>query len=260
MNLKKAKTLLRKIDVLMTTIAEDDQVSRLEKDLLLSYVKNLYDSLLQESEMVSYPSPITKTTTNQVTAPPPPIVPEQKVPDLPKIESTKVEIPAINEIPPINSELEAIKEEVVIPEPKVVETPIVEEKVMKTPIIEKEIEAPAPIIKKVEKINTPVVNSSIAAIFDIEESNDLSGKLSARPISDLTKSMGLNEKIFTVKELFGNENDIFTKTMSTLNDFNSFEEAKNYLVSNVADKYDWASDGKIKKAQTFIKLIKRRYN
>ena len=251
MNLKKAKTLLRKIDVLMNTIAEDDQVSRLEKDLLLSYVKNLYDSLLQESEMVSYPSPITKETKSQFTPPPSYAAPEPKAQDLPKIESTKVEIPPINEIPAIQSEPEPTKEEV-MPESKVKETPIAEEKI--------ETPAPSPIIKEVEKINSPVINSTIAAIFDIEETNDLSGKLSARPIADLTKSMGLNEKIFTVKELFGNENDVFAKTIDTLNGFKTFDEAKSYLASNVADKYDWASDGNIKKAQTFIKLVKRRYN
>jgi len=252
MNLKKAKTLLRKIDVLMTTIAEDDQVSRLEKDLLLSYVKNLYDSLLQESEIVSYPSPVTKETKSQVTAPPSYTAPLHKAPELPKIESTKVEIPAVNEISPEKKVAEPIKEEAPVPEPKVEAKPIVEEKI--------DSPAPSPIIKKVEKINSPVMNSTMAAIFNIEETHDLSGKLSARPIADLRKSMGLNEKIFTVKELFGNENDVFTKTMDTLNGFNSFEEAKSYLALNVAEKYDWASDGKIKKAQTFIKLVKRRYN
>jgi hypothetical protein len=202
--------------------------------------------------MVSYPSPITKETKSQVTPPPSYAAPEPKVQDLPKIESTKVEIPTINEIPAITEEAKPVKEEVVIPEPRVQEKPIVEEKV--------EAPSPSPVIKEVEKINSPAGNPAVAAIFDIEETNDLSGKLSARPIADLTKSMGLNEKIFTVKELFGNENDVFAKTMDTLNGFKSFEEAKSYLVSNVADKYDWASDGKIKKAQTFIKLVKRRYN
>ena len=41
------------------------------------------------------------------------------------------------------------------------------------------------------------------AIFEEKPITELSDKLSQTPISDLTKAMGISERIFTVNELFG---------------------------------------------------------
>jgi len=87
---------------------------------------------------------------------------------------------------------------------------------------------------------------------------ELSEKLSTLPISDLTKAMGLNEKIFTIKELFGDDQDLFNETMNQLNGLSSFEEAKSTLVK-IADRFEWTDKKKKKKAKNFIKLISRRY-
>ena len=71
--------------------------------------------------------------------------------------------------------------------------------------------------------------------------------------------MSINERIFTLKELFGNEEEVFKTTLNELNGLSNYEEAKNYLAEKVVDKYDWVNDSKIKKAKNFIKLVKRRY-
>ena len=80
------------------------------------------------------------------------------------------------------------------------------------------------------------------------------------PIKDLTKAMGLNEKIFTINELFGGDGKAFDTALKTLNTFNSFEQAKAYLSENFAGQYKWNSRSKKKKAINLIKLVKRRYN
>ena len=228
-------------------------------------MKDLYDSLLQESQMVSFPS----TISNGKSESRPPVVPTPPAPEIPKVESTSAIIPPINEIPEIVEEVQPV-EQVQPPQkeqPIIVDEPVAEIKTPEVhipepelPKVEEIIEPAKPIIKKVEEIKSPVMSSAVAAIFDIEESNDLSGKLSSTPVSDLTKAMGLNDKILTLKELFNNQNDVFDKTMSTLNGLNSFDEAKSYLAENVVPKYDWSDSSKIKKAQRFIKLVKRRYN
>jgi len=71
--------------------------------------------------------------------------------------------------------------------------------------------------------------------------------------------MGLNEKIFTVNELFGGNNAEFQNTMVALNGLGSYDEAKSVLMGSVANKYGWGEPGKLKKARNFIKLVQRRY-
>lgn len=70
--------------------------------------------------------------------------------------------------------------------------------------------------------------------------------------------MGINERIFTQQELFGNNQAHFSKNIEGLNKCQSFDEAKQYLVDNVIYKYDWVAEPKIKKAATFIKFIKKK--
>jgi len=47
--------------------------------------------------------------------------------------------------------------------------------------------------------------------------------------------------------------------MASLNKLDSLEQARDYLVTNVAIDQNWASKDKIKKVANFVKLISRRY-
>ncbi len=132
------------------------------------------------------------------------------------------------------------------------------------PIPEPEEVVPEPVVEQVapqpqRKVPT-AVNAELTELFQTEKISELSDKLSFSPISDLTKAMGLNEKIFTVNELFEGNNAEFQNLMVALNGLNSYDEAKSVLMSSVATKYEWSKPGKMKKARNFIKLIQRRYN
>lgn len=110
---------------------------------------------------------------------------------------------------------------------------------------------------KPEKLQIP---EELLELFDINVSAELSDRLANAPIADLTKAMGINEKMFTVKELFGGNQDEMNNILSALNGLNQFDEAKEVLMHSVAQKYNWTNSDKIKKAKNFIKLVKRRYN
>ena len=157
----------------------------------------------------------------------------------------------------------AVKEVVAAP---VVVAPVVEEVVIEEVIEEVEEEhvhddEPEEIVVAEQaEPELPQLNAELLALFDEEDGTDLSDKLASRPIKTLTKAMGINEKIFTVKELFGGDQKEFDNMMVALDGLASFEDAKQVLAGSVAEKYEWASDKKIKKASTFIKLVRRRYN
>lgn len=106
-----------------------------------------------------------------------------------------------------------------------------------------------------------ILNEDHEDILDVDNNqNELSDRLSEQPISDLTKAMGINERMLTINELFDGNNQVFKDAISKLNSLNSFEEAKSYISVHLIEQFGWVHPKKRKKAKVFIKLVKRRFN
>lgn len=113
--------------------------------------------------------------------------------------------------------------------------------------------------QEVKEAKSPSFSDEMMEIFAETQINEVSDRLSMTPIADLTKAMGINEKIFTVRELFDKDQERFMSTMSHLNSCVNFEEAKQYLMHGIASENGWDEPSKSKKAANFIKLVQRRY-
>ncbi|MFQ5448044.1 MAG: hypothetical protein ACE5FF_14045 [Saprospiraceae bacterium] len=238
MDLQKAKILLEKINALYNSMSADEKnISNIERDLMKSYVQQFYDTLLAGAEAAPKQTPapveIIKTT---------PKVSLRKQAPPPKAE----EVAKAPEVTPVRPAPAPEKE---APRPK------------------KEAPAPTPVVTKPaapSPIPVPLPNTKVSAgleeLFSFGSAKELSEKLSELPITDIKKAMGLNERIFTVNELFGGKQAAFDETLNALNQLKSFEEAKQYLMQNAATQFDWAAKTRKNKAKTFIKLVKRRFN
>ena len=150
-------------------------------------------------------------------------------------------------------------------EEKVVEEKVVEEVIIEETVTEQET---SEVSQEIEVDESPSSNGEsavrtndedIAALFVSSTASELSEKLSAMPINDMKKAMGINERIFTINEMFGGDRDLFNDTMDKLNSFSSFDEAKDFLLEHVARKYEWNRPENHKKVKQFIKLVQRRY-
>lgn len=231
MDLLKAQIILEKINTLYKNISIDSNVSAIERDLMLSYIRNLYETFLEdETHSAARKFSDSRKSEPVVVAP----VVEEKIEPTPRPKARVVELP------------DSLKE-YTAPSPS--------QKPAPTP-------KPEPIVEHVAPTPTPkpiVVEKEHEVLFEQKEAKELSEKLSEMPIRDLKKAMGLNEKILTINELFGGDNKAFDKALGDLNGLSTFAEAKNYMSENLAAKYDWSSKEKKKKAQIFIKLVKRRY-
>ena len=254
MNYKQFEIILEKINRLYKTISLDkNSNSSIEHDLLKSYIRNLYETMLEEGSDISAP-PVKKQEVVQ--------------------QATKVE-------PRIEQPYEAPREQVVqVDEAALAARSKVEENARRAAqILEnqghvnqqptytqpKEVVPPPPPVAQ----PTPPpaqeyqVHSNggdeIMDLFKHKEAKELSERLGAAPITDLSRALGVNEKIFTINELFGGNRELYDRTVSLINGMNSFEEAKDYLIQNVARTYDWASNTNRKKAKVFIKLVRRRF-
>lgn len=102
-------------------------------------------------------------------------------------------------------------------------------------------------------------NIEIEELFYFQEARELSDRLSLSPIADLTKALGINDRLLTVNELFGGDYAFFDESFRKLNSMSTFEEAKSYLKDNVVQDQDWLNPVKKERAKRFIKFIKRRY-
>lgn len=235
MDLARAKILLDKINRLYKSMSLDEEnVAPIEEDLMRDYIKQLYATFLVESDLRV---PVkTRKTAPKATYTPPPTPKVKKVvapPPPPPVVVEEVEIP------------EVVVEEAVTPPPP----PMVVETV---PVV-----APTP---KRKATPSYTVDPEHSDLFSLNmETKELSEKLGQTRISDLNNAMGLNERIFTVNELFGANNSLYRNVISDLNGLSSFEEAKAYLSANVAEAHNWTHKSKRNKAKNFIKLVRRRY-
>jgi hypothetical protein len=156
-------------------------------------------------------------------------------------------------------------EEIIISTPTVAESHHVDEKTevatseeksaMMIQEIHTSIEVNAPTTDAIDDID----KQEVEELFYIQEAKELSDKLSLSPISDLTKALGINDRLLTANDLFGGDYTFFDESFKKLNSLHTFEEAKQYLIDHVVKDKDWLNPQKKEKAKRFIKFVKRRY-
>lgn len=233
MDLQQAKIVLNKINALYKNMSSDaGGVSSIEKDLMLSYIRQFYDAFLEGENGKAKPARVHKTPK----VAPPPVV------ETPKVEPPKKEYkpPKIIEIP---DSLKDLNQDTPAPPP---------------PPPPKPKPMPKPTPKAAPKVEASANAVDIDSLIDFKEAKELSEKLSARPIRDLSKALSINDKLLFANELFGKNQGVLSQALDQLNQFNRFEEAIPAL-SELAGQFDWLDKEKKHSATEFIKLVKRRY-
>jgi len=233
MNLAKSKVILKKINTLHDNIVLGEGMSKIEKDLFLDYIKELYEIVLDGKQKKEKKGKKALDAEYKRS--------HEKVEKKEEVKDVVVNA-VIEEVPDLN-----------IPE-------------LRTSVPSKTSAAMPNGIhsdgssKTSDDVTITTIDPEISALFDEELIDKTAYRFSQTPISDITKAMGINERILTVNLLFNKDQQDFNYVATKLNYFNSFEEASNYLRSEVAGKYDWANNAKKSKAIEFIKLIRRKYN
>lgn len=273
MNFKKVDKQISKIQNLLSNVREDGKVSKIERDLLKNYIQDLYTLVLPKGQATKeIPEPIEKIVVAEkepevqekiVVATPSPRVKPQPIAPQVVIKPEPVEIPAPVQTVAPEPIVETVAQPILDQVPELKETFVAVAEKAKEPI------APPPAIPKPKpqtqasaNVETPVENDSEdlwASLFDEKEILKKADKFTMLPVKDLTRSMGINEKVFTIQELFNGNHDLFNTTMHSLNEMKSFQEAAQFLKNGVAKDNDWISELKKRKAAQFVKIVVRRY-
>jgi len=222
MNTQQAQILIDKINALWRSMnATPGQISSIERDLMRSYIRDLYEAFSLEAQA--------PTTTNISTNPPPPI------------KDPRVEKPVENTPPPV------------------IETKSVDEPLPPTvipPPPPKPMETPVSVPGVGVKSNPS--DKRFDSLFKAPTSEDLSDKLSRQPITELNKAFTINDRILYINDLFGKDHNVFSEIILALDRFQDLTQAK-MVLTELADQYHWLDEARVETAQSFVQLVQRRY-
>lgn len=247
MDISRIERRLKKINSVLDVFKEDNKLTSIEKDLLLGYVREVYDLIREsESDVVEVSNEILKH----------------------EVKTIKAESPK-----PAEAKKEEISQLIEKSIPEVMNTKIEENPVFSKPMAEVEkpvevmveaVKESKPVVKEIETVKaSPAsfeISEELEAIFVQEEVSDLSEKISMSKIEDISRVIGINERIFTINELFGSDGKLFESTLNKLNKAPNFDVAKSIIINEVAIPMNWERDNKLKKAQQFIKHVRRKFN
>lgn len=84
--------------------------------------------------------------------------------------------------------------------------------------------------------------------------DDIASRMQAKPITDLEKALGINDKFVFTKELFAGNRAHFNNAIKELNMMRSYNEALAYIQEN----YSWDMENVV--VQNLLDLLKRKYS
>jgi len=237
MDKEKARILIHKINALYKNIdANTPGVSPLERDLMLSYLRQFYETIaLSQSQ--------NKATVKEVQ-------PEKEVKPIKEVQSEK-EIQSLLEVQPTKE---------VQPENEVKkETGLLGlELGLANVEPEKPTEYVAPPVTPQPAEPTPP-DRELAHLFIWQEPSNLAERLASQAISNLSFStFSMNERLLYTNDLFGKNNTEMEEAVKMLNNFTHFDQAKVFLL-NIGRQHDWHKEDRKEAARSFINTVRRRF-
>ena len=235
------KTILKNIQDIYTISGKfenPDELHQIDIDLALSKVRNLYDLLLNINTKTSYS---TQDQAKELLT-----KPEQS-----KYDNEKKATEII--IKPEIAEPEA--EENTVPEPELV----IEKPSGDIPVEEEAKDESVEIVGNGNnaEIIADKFHSRKFVHDNISRKNikkDVSAKMQSKPIKDINSAIGINDKFIFIKELFENDKEHYHETIQVLNNFDTFENALEFLGEN----FDW--DPEDSNFERLKELVKRKYS
>ena len=249
MSQTKADKLLSRITALHRSLDlddTDDAPSALERDLMLGYLRDLYAIYLDQDAQPPRREAPKKPATPATPEPQPEIKPIKPTP--PPLRKPEPEVPA----PPQEAPAPAPPPEapdVPVPPPP---APAMAEHTAK---IDPEFKRPAPNPPQ----PGPTANTSpeVEKLFAENDEGGLNNKLMRQRVTDLTRSLSINNRVLFSNKLFGG-NEELNAALKDLNLKGSFSNARPTLV-DLAQQHRWAEEDRRETAREFIDLVRRRY-
>ncbi len=82
--------------------------------------------------------------------------------------------------------------------------------------------------------------------------------LKETPVKDLRKAIGINDRFHFINELFRGDENMYERSIKTINSFNIYAEAEYWISRELKVKLGWNNDQPA--VQHFYQLVKRRFS
>jgi hypothetical protein len=253
-SLQQAKEQLAEAQQLIGVAIEKGQLMSIDRDLVLEKIRRAYENVIFEKATEAPVVRASRVSSGK----------EEAAKQSEAVETVK-QPEAVKHPERIEmiKHQEAVKPKVEPTPPKVELTP---PKVEPTPHkVEEEIEKPAhqpqspPMAPGIQpqpqgeiladkfKDSRKFRNESIGSV-----KKDVASKMQNKPITDLTKSIGINDKFLYTKELFGGNAELYKNTIKALNEFTDINNALIYVQEN----FHWDENNEA--ASQLLELVRRK--
>jgi len=82
--------------------------------------------------------------------------------------------------------------------------------------------------------------------------------LKETPVKDLRKAIGINDRFLFINELFRGDENMYERSIKTINSFNIYAEAEYWISRELKLKLSWNNE--LPSVQHFDQLVKRRFS
>lgn len=250
----KLKEDIQDIYSIVNRFENSNKIHQLDIDLALSKVRNLYELFLKINPQDNYSTDtqqkeistiIEKEIKEEKVIKP---VEEKPVEKIPVVEEKKekIEVKEVIETPIEETKEEIVDEEINTDPEFIIETPKTKEVVEESEFITENKEIVADKFQSKKFVHDNIAKNGTK--------KDVSTKMQTKPIKDINTAIGLNDKFIFIRELFGGDKNQYIETIQVLNNFDTFENAIEFLNEN----FDWDSED-----ENFIRLtelVKRKYS
>jgi hypothetical protein len=126
------------------------------------------------------------------------------------------------------------------------------------------IAVPKEPVKRMEKAPVIEFNNSFAPHGESfneklkEEKIEVATALQGTPIRDLKKAIGINDRFLFVNDLFRGDENMYERSLKTINGFTIYPEAEYWIQRELKVKLSWPDNSETVKL--FDQLIKRRFS
>lgn len=227
---------LKQAESLLSEIGTTAGLSIIDHDLMLSRIRSLYEKILTLEPPVSHPGVTTvsqpsidhetEQTRHTVADPVHQAMKEEKTPSVTRKDAAVAGSSSTGKITP-SAELHPAKKE------------SREQGITKEPEILADKYADG----------KRLIHQTIA---ESRQGKDLSSRLQTKPLKDIAKAIGLNDKFLFIKELFGGDTNLYESTLRRLNEASSMEEAMVLL-----KEFNWEMDEM--PARKLVELAQRKF-
>lgn len=261
-NFKSVLERLLEAEQLLKIGIERGTLSSIERDILLEKLRSSYEQLLFDR-----PSETTKTTVEDLAS---------------KVEKVKVEATQEIKSPPTPLEVPQVTKPKEVPDQPVTRVEVTNKQVQVEPEVEEEvilevteekedstttdteivIEETSYTTTEVRSTNGNGERTILAEKFQGKKKfrnemlgtgkKDMSSVLQNKPISDLTKAIGINDKFLYTKELFSGNAELYARTIKQLNEYTDINDALIFIQEN----FSWDENNEA--ANRLIDLVRRK--